>query len=316
VEAIINMIPKIGMLLSMLFIGACVYGLIKSIINIVESIITKIFGEYIEAIVISGERKVRNNIVYELLFEFTYKGNVIQVSKEDIVEKDLFGVENYIGKKYMIYYHEKCDYMIVEKQFFDKLKQDIFLIIASIYAISFGNILLFKNDVMKIFIIILIVGCICMMGAIILIGIWGIFSYIKNIYKIIMTKKHGELIEATVVQADKTVDSKSGTTFYTICYDFEYNGNKIRKSDTIMKDSKILILSEKDLIGQKYNIYYSPKFERSVLCQYYKSNLTTSISLVLFGVVFLSMITAVAFLDDDVLRMYNMITKWFINLLR
>lgn len=44
------------MLLSILLIGVGVYGLMKSIINIYESIVTKACGEYTEATVINGER--------------------------------------------------------------------------------------------------------------------------------------------------------------------------------------------------------------------------------------------------------------------
>lgn len=218
-----------------------------------------------------------------------------------MVEKDLYGVENYIGKKYMIYYHDKWDSVVVEKQFKDKLKGDIFFIITSIVIISFGNILLFKSDVKQIFIIIAMVGCICLMGGIALISIWSILGFIHDIYKSIMTKKNGVLLEATVIQAEKTVHSKSCTTFYTICYEFEYHGNTIQKSYTFNKDSKIVILSEKDLIGKTYNIYYHPKVDRPVLCQYYKSDLSTGIFIVLICAVSLSLILACVLLDPKAL---------------
>jgi hypothetical protein len=87
----------------------------------------------------------------------------------------------------MIYYHAKCDFMVVEKQYYNKLKEDIFLIIAAIGTILLGNILLFKNNVVEIFVTIFMIGCICLMGVIILVWISGIFYFIHDIYKIVMT---------------------------------------------------------------------------------------------------------------------------------
>jgi hypothetical protein len=105
-----------------------------------------------------------------------------------------------------------------------------------------------------------------------------VFS-IDRIFKTIVTKKHGEKIEATVVKAEK-VNAKGNITYDIDC-EFLYNGKTIQKSEGGMREKNIY-RAEK-YIGKKYKVLYHPKYDYMVIEQEYKKTLCGGIIMGVIG---------------------------------
>jgi hypothetical protein len=77
--------------------------------------------------------------------EFEYNGSTIQKSSWGMREKDVFCTENYIGKKYMVYYYSKYDYMVIKQEYKKALQGGIMGAIFSVMVVIIPIIIVFSD---------------------------------------------------------------------------------------------------------------------------------------------------------------------------
>lgn len=99
---------------------------------IIKVYLTKKYGDLVEATVVKAkEVNAKGNITYNVDCEFEYNGRTIQKSSWGMREKDVFSAEYYIGKKYMVYYYSKYDYMVIKQEYKKALQGGIMGVIFS-----------------------------------------------------------------------------------------------------------------------------------------------------------------------------------------